>query len=284
MKKLLIGIGIFLLATVIIAVVAVNVFVNEAVIKDKIIEQVKQRTAQDFVIEGDLKLTFYPKIGFSIEQIQLFNQTDYADAKQVAIDRVNIAVDVMSLLTKTIVIDQVQVNGVAVNIETLADGRNNMQELLEKVSPPAKASQEAITNADIKAIEVTKEGEVAANEYEFIVGGIEMLNTQVSFNNRQDGSYHKLSETSLTIGQFKFDQNVPIALTAHYRSNDIDAQLDSKFGLLVNKAISEITVSDFNNDMQQQLESAGHIVQGIERLTLEEIFLTSVQYARGLRQ
>lgn len=250
MKKILIGIGIFLIATVLIAVVAVNVFVNEAVIKDKIIEQVKQRTAQDFVIDGDLKLTFYPKIGFSIEQIQLFNPADYADAKQVAIDKVNIAVDVMSLLTKTIVIDQVQVNGVAVNIETLADGRNNMQELLEKVSPPAQAPEEAITNADIKAIEVTKEGEVAPSEYEFVVGGIEMLNTQVSFNNRQDGSYHKLSETSLTIGQFKFDQNVPITLTAHYRSNDLDAQLDSKFGLLVNKAISEITVSDFNNNIK----------------------------------
>lgn len=47
--------------------------------------------------------------------------------------------------------------------------------------------------------------------------------------------------------------------------------------------LAAMTVSDFNNDMQQQLESAGHIVQGVERLTLEEIFLASVQYARGLR-
>jgi len=248
MKKILIGIGVFLLAIVIIAVIAINVLVNETVIKNKLVEQVKQRTEQNFAIEGELKLTFYPKIGFSIEQIKLFNKPDYADAKQVEITKINLAVDVMSLLSKTIVIDQVEVDGVTVNLETLADGRNNMQELLAKVSPAV--SDSAIINEDIKTVEVTKEGEAVSSEYEFVIGGIKLLNTQVSFNNRQDGKYHKLSDTSLTIGQFKFDQNVPIALTAHYRSNEMNAQLDSQLKLLVDKAISEITVTDFKNNIK----------------------------------
>lgn len=48
--------------------------------------------------------------------------------------------------------------------------------------------------------------------------------------------------------------------------------------------LAVVTVSDFNEELQQQFEAAGHTVQGIERLTLEEIFLTSVQHARGAAQ
>ena len=44
-----------------------------------------------------------------------------------------------------------------------------------------------------------------------------------------------------------------------------------------------ITVSDFTDALQHQFESVGH-VQEIERLTLEEIFLTSVQHARGVAE
>lgn len=45
--------------------------------------------------------------------------------------------------------------------------------------------------------------------------------------------------------------------------------------------IAVVTVSDFNQQLQQKFEAAGHTVQGVERLTLEEIFLASVQHARG---
>jgi ABC-2 type transport system ATP-binding protein len=42
-----------------------------------------------------------------------------------------------------------------------------------------------------------------------------------------------------------------------------------------------ITVSDFTDQSQHQFESVGHSILEIERLTLEEIFLASVQHARG---
>jgi ABC-2 type transport system ATP-binding protein len=45
-----------------------------------------------------------------------------------------------------------------------------------------------------------------------------------------------------------------------------------------------ITVSDFNEELKRQFEAAGHTIHDIERLTLEEIFLTSVQHARRASQ
>jgi ABC-2 type transport system ATP-binding protein len=45
-----------------------------------------------------------------------------------------------------------------------------------------------------------------------------------------------------------------------------------------------ITVSDFKEELLQQFQAAGHTIQNVEPLTLEEIFLTSVQHARGALQ
>jgi ABC-2 type transport system ATP-binding protein len=48
--------------------------------------------------------------------------------------------------------------------------------------------------------------------------------------------------------------------------------------------LASITVSDFNQELQHQFEAAGLTIQAIERLTLEEIFLTSVLHARRAAQ
>lgn len=45
--------------------------------------------------------------------------------------------------------------------------------------------------------------------------------------------------------------------------------------------LAAITVSAFDSELQSTVEAAGITVQSIERLTLEEIFLTSVRHARG---
>ncbi|MCP5063741.1 MAG: ABC transporter ATP-binding protein [Ignavibacteriae bacterium] len=47
--------------------------------------------------------------------------------------------------------------------------------------------------------------------------------------------------------------------------------------------LSSIIVNDFEDTLPKKIISAGIEVQAIERLTLEEIFLCNVQYAKGLK-
>lgn len=51
-----------------------------------------------------------------------------------------------------------------------------------------------------------------------------------------------------------------------------------------NGLLTSITVSDFTEDVQRYFEATGHTIKEIEQLSLEEIFLTSVQHARGVTQ
>ncbi|MFT7684062.1 MAG: AsmA protein [Moritella dasanensis] len=245
MKKVLLGIGAFIAIIIVVGIVAIKFLVNEELIKDNLIEQAKQFTQQDVAIEGDLNLTFYPQIGFELGKITLFNKHAYADSKQIDVKSAQVAVELMSLFTKTIVVTNVEVDGFTVNIETLTDGRNNMDELLATLVPAEKP----LSNEDIQAIKVTPEGEIAQSEYKFVVKGVNITNAKLSLNNRQDGTYHQLSDSSLTVGEFAFDKPVDIKLAANYRSNELTAKLNTSLTLTVDALFNEVKLTQLDNTL-----------------------------------
>jgi AsmA protein len=257
MKKVLLGIGGLIAIIFVVGFIAIKFFVNEELIKDNLVEQAKQFTKQDVTIEGDLNLTFYPQIGFELGKVTLFNKHEYADSKQIEVNNVHAAVELMSLFTKTIVVTNVQVDGLTVNVETLADGRNNMDELLATLAPPADTEapvqpsiqSPVIANEDIQAIKVAPEGELAKSEYQFVVKGVSITNAQLSLNNRQDGTYHKLSDSSLTVGEFAFDKPVTITLAANYRTNELTAKLNTSMILTIDEKLSEIKLAQLDNKL-----------------------------------
>lgn len=245
MKKVLIGFAGLIAIIIVVGIAAVNFLVNEELIKDNLVKQAKQFTKQDVTIEGDLNLTFYPQIGFELGKVTLFNKHEYADSKQVEINSVHAAVELMSLFTKTIVVTDVDVDGFTVNIETLEDGRNNMDELLATLAPPAKP----LSNEDIQDIKVTPEGEIAKSDYKFVIKGVNISNAQLSLNDRQDGTYHKLSDSSLTVGEFAFAKPVDITLAAHYRTNELTAKLNTSLTLTIDEEFKEIKLAKLDNKL-----------------------------------
>lgn len=51
---------------------------------------------------------------------------------------------------------------------------------------------------------------------------------------------------------------------------------------IISGQISSLIVNDYSDNLPDKISKAGIIVQGIERMTLEEIFLSNVNYAKGL--
>lgn len=251
MKKLFIGLGIFIVAVAIILVIAVKVFVDEKVIKENIVTQVNNTTQHTMAIDGELTLNFYPKIGFSISDVSFYNKPEFSDEKMFALKNVSVAIDVMSLFSDTIVVDQVSVDGLLANVETLEDERNNIQALLDNVSP----AKESISTEDVEAIKVNKAGEVEENKYQIIIGDILIHDANVTLKNQIDNSFHQLSNVNLTVSEFSFDSPVSVALDAKYISNELAVKLDLTTMLLVDKAIKHIALTKFNN--QIELKGAG---------------------------
>ncbi len=245
MKKFFLWLGSILILITLSLVIIFNFVIDKGVIKDTLLKQAREFTQRDIAIDGDLEFVFYPRIGLQLTQLKVFNTEDYSEAAQFSIQQLVASVELTSLLSKEIVISEVVIDGVVINVETLPDGRNNVTELLETVAPKEKP----LTTDDIKEIELTPEGEIEKSHYRFTIEGIQLTDSKLSFNDRQIGAHHSLNDINLTVGQFSFDQPVPITLAAGYRSHDLTLQLNTSLLLTVDEAFSEIKIDELDNTM-----------------------------------
>lgn len=245
MKKLFLWLGSILILITLSLVIIFNFVIDKGVIKDTLLKQAREFTQRDIAIDGDLEFVFYPRIGLQLNQLKVFNTEDYSESAQFSIQHLVASVELTSLLSKDLVISEVLIDGVVINVETLPDGRNNVAELLETVAPKDKP----LTTDDIKEIELTPEGEIQKSDFRFTIEGVLLTDSKLSFNDRQNGAHHSLSDINLTVGEFSFNQPVPIKLAASYRSHDLALQLNTSLLLTVDEEFSEIKINDLVNSM-----------------------------------
>ena len=77
--------------------------------KSQLIELVKNKKHRNLSIDGNIQLTFFPKLGVSLEKIKL---SEFESTTQfAALDKAQVSLALMPLLQKQIVIDKVSVLG-----------------------------------------------------------------------------------------------------------------------------------------------------------------------------
>lgn len=308
MKKLLLLI-VAVIVVIVGAATALVLFVNPNQFKPLIVEQVKKQTGLDLVIEGDIGWQFFPSIGFDIGRTELKNPQGFTSPNMFKVDSVGVDVSVMPLFDKQLQIGNVQLDGAEINLETLKDGRSNLDSLVkaqtEEVSTaeetagssqnsassqPATDAQKwsinlagvTINNArldieDKKAATSTKLYDVQLNVSEFAAEQW----TAVSFaakgsNNQQqfaasgsadvklsgdfkqyalrnievDASFsdptNNIESAKLTLETFEFDKTNAMSFSVTGKAADMDIDAKGSAALIVNKAVSNLAVNDFN--------------------------------------
>jgi AsmA protein len=98
--------------------------------KPQIIQLVKDKKQRTLKLDGDIKLKFWPSIGADLGKVALseFN----SEAEFAAIDSARVALKLMPLLSKKVVVDEVEISGVRATIVKFKDGRMNIDDLLSK--------------------------------------------------------------------------------------------------------------------------------------------------------
>ena len=110
--------------------------------KPQISEQVEKATGRKLNIEGDVKLSLFPWIGLSINQVTLANAQGFEAAPFAKLQALDVKVEVMPLLSKQLRVDKVRLQGLYLSLQQAKDGRNNWDDLSQVATPTSKTPSE----------------------------------------------------------------------------------------------------------------------------------------------
>lgn len=205
-KKIAVGVA-ALLAVLLLLVVYLAVTFNPNDYKPTVIQLVKDKKQRTLDIKGEIKLSFWPKIGADLGEITLSEHQ--SDKQFAAIKSAKVALAVLPLLKKEIVVDTVYLDGAQVNVIQHADGSFNFDDLLSK-------------------------DEEESQQINFDVQGIKVTNTQASFTNEKSGANYKVDQLNLTTGQVALKKPFDVATEFHLVANQpvIDAKATIKANVM----------------------------------------------------
>ena len=170
--------------------------------KPQIVQLVKDKTGRTLIIDGDIKLKFFPKIGAQIGKVSL---SEHGTDKEFAgLTDVQVFVALMPLLSKQVVVDEVRVDGLHANLVKFKDGTTNFSDLTGDSAKEPKT-------AEPKAAPSSRAG--AQPPVKLDISGIRVTNARVGWKDETNGNDVGVEITELNTGRIAEKTPCKIELT-----------------------------------------------------------------------
>lgn len=218
LKYSLYGIGgLVALLLILVAVIAATFNPNDY--KQQIIDLVKEKKERTLTIDGDIKLSFWPKIGADLGKIAISEHKGTAEFASV--NSAKVALAVLPLLKKELVVDTIYVDGAKANIIKYKDGTTNFDDLL------------------------SKDEEEESTEIKFDVQGVKVTNSAVQYTDEAAGTTYAINQFNLNAGRIALAEPMDIATDFKVKANQpaIAANVNLKGTFLVDPETKHFKVS-----------------------------------------
>ncbi|MEG3694736.1 AsmA family protein, partial [Vibrio coralliirubri] len=258
MKKLLIFIAVPVFV-VIAAILALVLLVNPNQFKPLIVEQAQKHTGLELVIEGDISWQFFPSIGFELGQTELRNPEGFTQPNLFKVDTVGVDVSVTPLFSNQLEIGNITLDGAEFYLETLKDGRKNIDALTQASAPQ---ESEPVADASSESAPAPQEQTTTdASGWTINLAGVTVSNALFEMDDKQAGSFTKLYDVSLNLSEFAVDTWTTATFAASGENNQqkFSAQGSAEFKLAEGFASYALRNIDLNakfNDPATSIESA----------------------------
>ncbi|MEZ9601859.1 AsmA family protein [Vibrio sp. 10N.261.55.A10] len=258
MKKLLIFIAVPVFV-VVAAILALVLLVNPNQFKPLIVEQAQKHTGLELVIEGDISWQFFPSIGFELGQTELRNPEGFTQPNLFKVDTVGVVVSVTPLFSNQLEIGNITLDGAEFYLETLKDGRKNIDALTQASAP--QESEPAAGTSSESAPAPQEQTTTDASGWTINLAGVTVSNALFEMDDKQAGSFTKLYDVSLNLSEFAVDTWTTATFAASGENNQqkFSAQGSAEFKLAEGFASYALRNIDLNakfNDPATSIESA----------------------------
>lgn len=195
-----------IVALVVLAVAIIAATFNPNDYKPLIIKLVQEKKQRTLGIDGDIKLSFWPKIGADLGKVSI---SEHQSTQPFAsIQSAKVALEFLPLLKKELVVDTIYIDGAQANIIKYKDGTTNFDDLLSK-------------------------DEEESEQIKFDVDGVKITNSAVSYSDEGTGAKYALNKFNLTSGHIAlaepFDLSTDFNITANQPVVAADVKLKGNF-------------------------------------------------------
>jgi AsmA protein len=112
--------GVFVLAAILL-----SVMVDPNKYKDDISRLVREQTGRELVFEGDVKLTFFPRLGVETGGVRLSNPPGFGDKPFSRVRKANVSIKILPLLSRRVEVGKVALEGLELHLEKDEAGRGS---------------------------------------------------------------------------------------------------------------------------------------------------------------
>lgn len=204
------GILITLIILVVVAAISLPYIIDPNNYKDQIIAQIKPHMlGRDLKIPGKIKLSVFPWLGVEIGDTVIGNADGFVLKPFMTIKQSRAHIRLLSLLSKTPEIGSLEFDGVVLNLQRDAEGRNNWSDLA-KAEAPAKAKPQkmALTAAPAAAMAIPA----------LKVEGVHLKDATINFDDRQNKNEIVISKLNIDAGPINQFNPVPLKGQFNYYS------------------------------------------------------------------
>jgi AsmA protein len=259
--------------------------VNPNQFKPLIVEQAQKHTGLELVIEGDISWQFFPSIGFELGQTELRNPEGFTQPNLFKVDTVGVDVSVTPLFSNQLEIGNITLDGAEFYLETLKDGRKNIDALTQASASDASAPAAETTSEPAQAPQEQSAAE--ASGWTINLAGVTISNALFEMDDKQAGSFTKLYDVSLNLSEFAVDTWTTATFAASGENNQqkFSANGSAEFKLAEGFASYALRNIDLNakfNDPATSIDSAKIGLDTFEFDKVNQLTYAVVGKAAGL--
>ena len=192
---------IFIPLFVISAMLAVVIFVDPNDYKNEIAAFIEQQTGRKPTIEDDIQLSLLPWLGLELGRVSLANPDGFTDPQFITAEKINLKIALLPLLKLETQIGKIQLIGLQVHLERLANERTNWEDLLPDDTSPSSPQN---TDAQQSALDPNAQ-QLLNNLY---IGGIDIRDASLIWRDGSTANTLKIEHIDLRTDAIAF--NTPV--------------------------------------------------------------------------
>ncbi|WP_087021247.1 AsmA family protein [Thaumasiovibrio subtropicus] len=260
MKKLFIVLG-GIVATLIVAIVALVLLVNPNQFKPLIVEKVAESTGQTLVIEGDLAWQFWPNLGLSLGKTALRNPEGFTETDLLSFEQASLSVEVAPLFSKHLSVGELLLDAPHVHLETLKSGVTNLD------SFKSHTTQQAAADAEPTATEAPSEAAKQGNDWIISLKGIQIRDAEILKVDHQAGSRLEVKPANFTLAAFVPGEWTAFTFDLNVKADEAQASVKGQASLWLSESLDDYAMRELSVEANA---TSGETVLNQLTLTVDE--------------